>query len=107
MSQIALANSQAQTKIEQMRTDLAHNVARLRAERQISQRDLAELSGLDYSLIAKIEMGVTRHPRTETLQKLQSALGATLNDLYQIQTPPDGEPNQAQTTATEEATKTP
>lgn len=74
-----------------MRTDLAHNVARLRADRQISQRDLAELSGLDYSLIAKIEMGVTRHPRTDTLQKLQSALGATLNDLYQIQTSPDDE----------------
>jgi hypothetical protein len=36
-------------------------------------------------------MGVTRHPRTDTLQKLQSALGATLNDLYQIQTPPDDE----------------
>ena len=74
-----------------MRTDLAHNVARLRADRQISQRDLAELSGLDYSLIAKIEMGVTRHPRTDTLQKLQSALGATLNDLYEPQTPPTDE----------------
>jgi transcriptional regulator with XRE-family HTH domain len=74
-----------------MRTDLAHNVARLRADRQISQRDLAELSGLDYSLIAKIETGRTRHPRTDTLQKLQSALGATLNDLYEPQTPLDDE----------------
>jgi transcriptional regulator with XRE-family HTH domain len=74
-----------------MRTDLAHNVARLRADRQISQRDLAELSGLDYSLIAKIETGRTRHPRTDTLQKLQLALGATLNDLYEPQTPPDDE----------------
>jgi transcriptional regulator with XRE-family HTH domain len=89
-----------------MQNPISHNLARLRVASGLSQRQLAALSGVNYSLIAKIEMGVTRHPRTDTLQKLQSALGATFNDLYQIQTPPDGEPNQSQTTATEEATKT-
>lgn len=42
---------------QEERTRIGAKIKELRAEKGISQRDLAELSGLSYSNIANIELG--------------------------------------------------
>lgn len=55
-------------------TIVAENVKSLRAERCISQEQLAELSGLHRTYIGGIERG-ERNITLESLEKIASALG--------------------------------
>ena len=48
-----------------------------RARRDLSQKELAELSGIDQSDISKIERGVA-NPTVSTLEKLATALNGRL-----------------------------
>ena len=55
----------------------ARAVAHARAQAGLSQRQLAELTGIDQSDISKIERGVA-NPSLSTLERIASALGGTL-----------------------------
>lgn len=57
--------------------DLGTEIARLRADKNISQRQLAELSSIHYSNIAKLEKGQYNISYTKLMQVL-SALGCEL-----------------------------
>ena len=55
----------------------AQAVAAARAERGMSQKQLAELTGIDQSDISKIERGLS-NPSVSTLERIASALGGNL-----------------------------
>lgn len=57
--------------------ELGIEIARLRTEKEISQRQLAELSGIHYSNIAKLEKGQYNISYNKLMQVL-SALGCEL-----------------------------
>jgi Zn-dependent peptidase ImmA (M78 family)/DNA-binding XRE family transcriptional regulator len=59
---------------------IATNLARLRADRGLSQADLAEKSGLSRLTLGKIERGEVM-PRSETLSELAKALRVDLAEL--------------------------
>lgn len=54
-----------------------------RMDQRISQRELADLSGLSRSYVCDIERGRGAHPSVDTLDKLAAALGASRADLLQ------------------------
>jgi len=60
---------------------LAQNVRRLRADKRLSQKALAESSGVSLPAIKKIEGGNVE-PRVNTLQALSVALDVRLQDLF-------------------------
>lgn len=66
-----------------MQNPISHNLARLRVASGLSQRQLAARSGVNYSMIAKIEMGLTPNPRTQTIIRLCDALKVTLDQINQ------------------------
>jgi len=58
------------------------NLRRIRTTKGFSLRELAELSGVGFVTIARIEAG-TLDPRLSTLQKLSKALRVSLTELVQ------------------------
>jgi len=52
-----------------------------RTRRKLSLRDLGEQSGVSFVTIAKIERG-DMSPTVSTLEKLATALGITVRDLF-------------------------
>jgi len=56
------------------------NLPKLRKQRKLSQRALAELTGLSYVHIARMETGDS-DPRLSTLQALAKALKVSIGDL--------------------------
>lgn len=73
-----------------MSNPIALNIARLRAEKGLTQRELAEMAGLSWSQISRYESGVVR-PRLGSLLRLAEALGVQQKDLESI-TPVDSHP---------------
>lgn len=63
----------------------AHAVAAARAIAGISQKQLAELSGIDQSDISKIERGIA-NPSVATLDRIAKALGGQLAISIEIPT---------------------
>lgn len=61
---------------------IAQNVKRLRAMNGISQKALAELSGISLPAIKKLE-GAKNEPRVDTLRAISQALEIQLQDLFQ------------------------
>jgi transcriptional regulator with XRE-family HTH domain len=61
--------------------DLGMNLARIRKAKRLSQRDLADMVGLDQATIQRAE---TMHSsaKLETYQKCADALGVNLADLF-------------------------
>jgi ribosome-binding protein aMBF1 (putative translation factor) len=57
---------------------IADDVAARRAQRGLSQRELAELTGTTQSAIARLESG-GRPPRIDTLLRIANALDCELN----------------------------
>ena len=62
---------------------LGRVIARLRAERHLSQEDLSALSGLARSHLAMIETGSIR-AKAETLSRIAAALDLRLSDLIRM-----------------------
>ena len=61
----------------------AHAVAAARAEAELSQKQLADLCGIDQSDISKIERGVA-NPSVATLERIAQALGGRLSITIEI-----------------------
>lgn len=55
-------------------------IARLRAERKMSQRELAEAAGITEQALSRIENGL-RAPRVDTVRRLAEALRVALGDV--------------------------
>ncbi len=63
---------------------LKDNLKRIRKSKKISQKKLAELSGISYSMVSKLESGEQSNPSLDTLDKIASALGVKSSNLIGI-----------------------
>ena len=63
-------------------TNFARRLKRLRAERQMSQADVAKRSGVSREYIARLEVG-QQDPTLGTMQKLAKALKVTVGKLVE------------------------
>ncbi len=66
---------------------LGRRVAGLRAERGLSQQELAERSGLTVEAVSRIER-MTREPRISTVARLADGLGLSVADLLNFEGSP-------------------
>jgi len=57
------------------------NLAKHRIKRDLTQRELARLSGVSYNTIIKIERGGITNPKIETVVKLAKALKISIDSL--------------------------
>ncbi|WP_280484099.1 helix-turn-helix domain-containing protein [Nocardia farcinica] len=84
--------------------DLGERLQSVRKRRGLTQRQLAELSGVSLSLIRKIEQGERDDTRMDTLRKLAVALGCPLSKLLgPAPTPPESRDGAALWTPTRAA----
>ena len=60
---------------------LAKNIRKLRGEKNISQDKLSKLAGIAHNTIIKIETGLIKNPKIETVQKIADAFGISLDEL--------------------------
>jgi DNA (cytosine-5)-methyltransferase 1 len=65
---------------------LAKTIQIVRESRQFTQKELAELSGVKYSTITKLESGVYTNPTLDTIVKISNALEVKIEHLVQTQT---------------------
>ena len=61
-------------------TNFGRNLARIRAEKSLSQDTLAEKADLDRTYVSGIERGV-RNPGIKSVLRLARALGVSVGDL--------------------------
>lgn len=64
-------------------TNLTQNLKYYRAKMGLSQRDLADLSGVNRSHLASIESGTQPNTSLRTVEKLAAALGISALELLQ------------------------
>lgn len=64
---------------------IGENVSRFRKEINISQRELGRRAGISGQMVSKIENNLSQ-PSIETLNKIATALGITVNDLIKNDT---------------------
>ena len=67
---------------------LGAQLRRLRLERELSQEELAELSGLNYKYIGRVELAKAE-PGADVLVRLARALRVTVGELFETITPSD------------------
>jgi XRE family transcriptional regulator of biofilm formation len=60
---------------------IGQRIQRLRVQRNMSQTDLAERSGVKQSLISRIERGSRPNPTADVLRRLARTLGCTTDYL--------------------------
>ncbi|PIX91977.1 hypothetical protein CO134_02010 [Candidatus Kuenenbacteria bacterium CG_4_9_14_3_um_filter_39_14] len=60
---------------------LAKNIRKLREKKNISQDKLSKLAGIAHNTIIKIETGLIKNPKIETVQKIADAFGISLDEL--------------------------
>lgn len=58
-----------------------HSLKTLRSEKKISQRKLAELVGINYTYISKIENGAQEPPSEDTIIKIARVLGEDADEM--------------------------
>ena len=63
------------------RSIIAENIKKYRNKAGISRDSLSKLTSLSYYTIVKIESGVTKAPRQDTLKEIADALDVTIADL--------------------------
>jgi transcriptional regulator with XRE-family HTH domain len=54
-----------------------------REQAELTQAELARLSGVPQPVISGIETGVTRNPRVETMRRLANTLHCTIEELLE------------------------
>jgi transcriptional regulator with XRE-family HTH domain len=67
-----------------MAITIGNYIADLRAEKGISQRELAEWSGVSNTEISRIESGKRQNPAPATLKAVSKALSAEYTDLMEL-----------------------
>lgn len=60
---------------------LSENLKTIRKKRRISQKSLAQSSGVSYSMVSKLESGEQKNPSLDTLDKIATALNVTVSQL--------------------------
>lgn len=63
-----------QGKTGELRSAISRAVRMRRADKRLSQQDVAELAGVSVVRISEIE-GETKNPRIDTIEKVANALG--------------------------------
>ncbi len=64
---------------------LAQKIQQYREFNSLTQKDLAQRSGVTYSTITKLESGVYTNPTVDTIVKISRALGTNIGELVQNQ----------------------
>jgi transcriptional regulator with XRE-family HTH domain len=54
---------------------------RMRADKGLTQRDLAKRARVTQGYVAQLEMGIRKNPSIETLKRLAKALGVPVTEL--------------------------
>ena len=67
--------------MEDINIAFANTLKSLRTSKGMTQEELAELSGIDYKYLQKLESQNPSSPTLSTLKKLSTGLGITLTDL--------------------------
>lgn len=62
--------------------NMGYKVRELREEKNMTQEELAEKSGVSRTIISGLENGTARATTTKTLLKLAKALGVTVDCLF-------------------------
>ncbi|MDA2922722.1 helix-turn-helix domain-containing protein, partial [Patescibacteria group bacterium AH-259-L07] len=62
-------------------SSISKNVKKLREARGLTQEKLARLADVANNTIVKIEAGKNQNPTLETLKKITSVLGISIDDL--------------------------
>jgi transcriptional regulator with XRE-family HTH domain len=57
------------------------NLVKIRKKKKLTQRQLAEKSGVSYNTIIKMERGGIKNPKIETVSKLADALSVSIDEL--------------------------
>ena len=60
---------------------LAKNIRKLRGKKNISQDKLSKLAGIAHNTIIKIETGLIKNPKIETVKNIADAFGISLDEL--------------------------
>lgn len=64
--------------------DFGERLRELRKQRNLSQRELAALVGIDFTYLSKIEVGNMAPPSEAVIRKLARALGADEDELINL-----------------------
>jgi len=68
----------------QLRRQFAKRLKTLRVEKQLTQEELAKMTGLSTSFISSLERGVDA-PSFESLESIAKALGVPVKDLFDFE----------------------
>lgn len=60
---------------------LAKNIEKLRERKNLSQDKLSKLANVAHNTIIKIESGLIKNPKIETVQNIANALDVSLDEL--------------------------
>jgi transcriptional regulator with XRE-family HTH domain len=60
---------------------LAKNIRKLRKRKNLSQDKLSKLANIAHNTIVKIESGLIKNPKIETVQNIAGALHVSLDEL--------------------------
>ena len=60
---------------------LGKNIKKLRKKKGLTQEKLAQLAGIPYATLNKVEIGVHKQPRVGTVAKIAKALKVTIDKL--------------------------
>lgn len=60
---------------------LLKNLVKIRKKKKLTQRQLAEKSGVSYNTIIKMERGGIKNPKIGTVIKLSKTLGVSIDKL--------------------------
>lgn len=60
------------------------NIRKYRKLKNLSQEQLAKLTGLDQTYISKLENGASKNPTFETIGKIAKALNVTVSELLNV-----------------------
>lgn len=69
--------------MESIKSDLPKKIIKARSSRNITQRELSEMSGVSYSTLTKLESGVIKSPSFDVIYKIAKALDIKLDDLIE------------------------
>lgn len=62
---------------------MKNNLANIRKSKHMTQKELAEISGISRATISAMENGVERNATSGTLVKLAEALGVTVSQMIE------------------------